>query len=643
MPHSFKLLLSASLLAVSAPIATTPAIAQEMSAEAPARTYSAEEFYTSTSYGSVGGSAHAFSPDGDHVLITSDASGVLNAYWLPVDGGEPVQLTNSTTDAYRATSAFPNDGRILFSADAGGNERNHVFVREEDGSIEDLTPGEETRATFAGWNEEGTHFYIETNERDASVSDVYRYSASDYSRELVFENPGGYFLGSRSPDGRYQLLTSVRTNSDSDIYLVDLEGDRSPVHITPHEGDVSHGDQGFSADGSKVIYSTNEFGEFAQSWTYDIGTGERALLAEDDWDVSYVGYSDSGRYRITSFNRDGTSDAVLYDTVEGREVSLDGVPEGNMGGFRFSPDEGMALFSANTDTSPTDLYISNLETGETRRLTSALNPAIDESDLVNSSVLRFASYDGIEIPGILYRPQGASADNPAPAVVWVHGGPGGQSRRGYNPAIQHLVNHGYAVYAINNRGSSGYGKTFFHMDDQRHGDADLRDVTASADYLQGLDWIADDRIAIAGGSYGGYMTAAALAFHPEVFDAGINIFGVTNWVRTLESIPAWWGPQRDALYDELGDPATDGERLRAISPLFHADNITSPMLVVQGANDPRVLQVESDELVEAIRANGVPVEYVLFPDEGHGFARRENRVTASEAYLTFLNEHVGTE
>ena len=143
-----------------------------------------------------------------------------------------------------------------------------------------------------------------------------------------------------------------------------------------------------------------------------------------------------------------------------------------------------------------------------------------------------------------------------------------------------------------------------------------------------------------GGSYGGYMTAAALAFHPEAFDAGVNIFGVTNWVRTLNSIPAWWGAQRVALFDEMGDPATDAERHRAISPLFHAAGIRRPMLVVQGANDPRVLQVESDELVAAVRANNVPVEYVLFPDEGHGFLRKENRISASEAYLRFLDQHL---
>jgi dipeptidyl aminopeptidase/acylaminoacyl peptidase len=320
-------------------------------------------------------------------------------------------------------------------------------------------------------------------------------------------------------------------------------------------------------------------------------------------------------------------------------VTLRGVPAGDLGGVRFNRDETRIAFTVASDTSPSDIFVANLANGQARRLTRALNPAIDERQLVTATVARFPSYDGVQIPGILYRPREASAANPVPAVVLVHGGPGGQSRRGYSAQIQHLVNNGYAVYAINNRGSSGYGKTFFHMDDRRHGDVDLRDVVASRDWLAGQDWISD-RVAVMGGSYGGYITAAAMAFHPTVFDVGIDIFGVTNWVRTMNSIPAWWGAQRAALFDEMGDPATDAERHRRISPLFHAARIRRPMLVIQGANDPRVLKVESDELVAAIRANNVPVEYVVFPDEGHGFLRKQNRIDASEAYLRFLNQHL---
>jgi dipeptidyl aminopeptidase/acylaminoacyl peptidase len=261
-----------------------------------------------------------------------------------------------------------------------------------------------------------------------------------------------------------------------------------------------------------------------------------------------------------------------------------------------------------------------------------MNPDIDREHLVASEVVRYESFDGLEIPGILYMPHGASADNPVPALVWVHGGPGGQSRTGYSATRQHLINHGYAIFAANNRGSSGYGKTFYHLDDKRHGEEDLQDIVYARKYLETLDWIDGDKIGVLGGSYGGYMVAAALAFEPEAFDVGINIFGVTNWVRTLKSIPPWW--------EAMGDPATDEERHRRISPLFHAENIVKPLLVVQGANDPRVLQVESDELVAAVQANEVPVDYVIFPDEGHGFRKRENRITASEAYVRFLDKYL---
>lgn len=606
--------------------------------------YTAAQFYDSISYSLAGsGRGSAWSPDGSHVLINSDATGVFNASLLPVDGGDPIPLTESTDDATFAISFFPGDDRILYTADDSGDELNHVFVREADGTSRDLTPGDGHKANFAGWSQDASTFYVATNERDPQNFDIYAYDASDYSRELIFENDG-FLPAGMSGDGRWLALRKNRTSADSDIYLVDLQADdKTPQIITEHEGDISHGVYGFTPDGSQLVYATNEHGEYNQAWTYDLASGEKAEYLSADWDVSFVSHSKSGRYRVSGINEDALTRVTIEDMESGESVELDGLPDGNIGQVRFDEDEGRIAFNLSSDTSPADIYTANLETGETSRLTTALNEAIDESHLVTASIARFESYDGVEIPGVLYRPHGSSADNPAPAVVLVHGGPGGQSTRGYRAMAQHLVNHGYAIYAINNRGSSGYGKTFFHMDDRKHGDVDLKDVVASKDFLQSMDWIADDRIAVMGGSYGGYMTAAALAFHPETFDAGINIFGVTNWVRTLKSIPAWWGANRDALYDEMGDPATDEVRHRAISPLFHADKITKPMLVVQGATDPRVLQVESDELVAAIEANGVPVEYVLFDDEGHGFRKRENRITASDAYVAFLDEHIGTE
>ena len=604
--------------------------------------HSAEVFFNTTSFSLASSAGAAFSSASGEILISSDETGVFNAFALDPEAGERRALTQSEADATFAVSWFPDGERILVTADSGGDELNHVYVREADGTLVDLTPGEQVKASFEGWSENGSDIWISTNERDGGAFDLYTYDAETYERELVFENTEALQLSAVSRDGRWLALGRPRTSADSDILLADLtDPDAEPELITEHEGNIAYSAYTFTPDSAALVYATNEFGEWNQAWRYDIETGEREALIEADWDVMYVSYSPSGRYRVSAVNADGFTVATLLDRETGEDVALPGsVPAGDIGSVRFNADETEMAFVVTSSTAPANIHWLDIPGREHRQLTEALNPELKPEDLVEAEVMRFESFDGLEIPGILYRPHNAGADTPVPALVWVHGGPGGQSRAGYSATIQHLVNNGYAVYAANNRGSSGYGKTFYHMDDRRHGEEDLRDIVAAGDYLRSLDWVREDAVGVIGGSYGGYITAAALTFHPEAFDVGINIFGVTNWVRTLQSIPPWWESFREALYDEMGDPATDAERHRAISPLFHADQIIRPMLVVQGANDPRVLQVESDELVAAARENGATVEYVLFEDEGHGFRRRDNRIEASQAYLEFLDSYL---
>ena len=599
--------------------------------------YSAQAFFETTSYGLPGSAGHAFSPDGQSLLMSSDETGVFNVYALPLDGSMPEQLTQSTDNAVFAVSWFPADKRILYTYDGGGNELNHVFVRETDGSTRDLTPGDELKAGFLAWTKDGQSFYLTSTERDGKSFDIYRYAASDYNREMVFENPG-FQISAISDDGRWIALDKPRTSADSDIFVVDLESDNpEPTLITSHTGNISYQTFEFTRDNNSLVYATNEFGEFNQAWKFDLQSGESSVVFEAPWDVSYISYSPAGRYQVAGVNADARTEVTLLDTQSGTEVSLPELPPGDLRNVRFSADETHIALIVNADDSPSNIHLIDLAGGQSRQLTQALNPAIDQGHLVSSEVVRYKSFDGLEIPSILYRPHGASAGNPVPALVLVHGGPGGQTRTGYAAMVQHLVNHGYAVLGANNRGSSGYGKTFYHLDDKRHGEEDLQDIVYGRAYLESLDWVDGSRVGIIGGSYGGYMVAAALAFEPEAFDVGIDIFGVTNWERTLASIPPWWESFKEALYDEMGDPATDAERHRRISPLFHAENIVKPLLVVQGANDPRVLQVESDELVAAVQANEVPVEYLVFPDEGHGFRKRDNRISASDAYVKFLD------
>ena len=611
-------------------------------------TYGAEDFFATTSiFGS------SFSADGEQLLVTSDQSGVFNVYSMPVVGGPMTQLTHSTTDAIFSNGWFRHDDRFLYTADQGGNELNHVYVREPDGTVLDLTPGEELKASMMRWSDDGRSVYLRTNERDPEFFDLYRYDVeptvvdagasprSRYPRQRVYQNPGGYELSDVSPNGGWVALTRVNSNSDSDIFVTRIDPPSGlMVHVTPHEGDIEHAVATFSPDSRTLYYQSNEGSEFQRVWSYDLQDADRALAYEAPWDVSSFRFSQDGRYWSVAVNADARTELRLYETATGRQVELPTFPAGDVAGVSVEPGGDRMVFRVNGDTSPTNLYLFDPGSDELTRLTDTLNPAIDAADLVEAVMVRYPSFDGLEIPAVQYKPHAAAADNPAPALVWVHGGPGGQSRGGYNPMIQHLVNHGYAVLAVNNRGSSGYGKTFFHLDDRKHGDVDLQDCIYGRRYLESLDWVDGERVGIIGGSYGGYMVCAALAFEPDAFDVGIDIFGVTNWLRTLESIPPWWADFREALYAEMGDPVEDRDRLHAKSPLFHASNITKPMLVVQGANDPRVLQAESDEMVEAVRANGVPVEYVLFEDEGHGFRSKANRIAASNAFVNFLDEHL---
>ena len=620
------------------------AAGEEQAARQPA-VYSAAAFHNTTSY-----SGASFSADESRLLVSSDVSGVWGVYSMPVSGGEAAPLTDSAGPVF-AQSYFPGDDRFLYSGDQGGNELNHLYVGSDgagdvpEGAV-DLTPGENVRASFAGWGSDGEAFFVRTNERTPFAMDLYRYEAPppgtwDFARHRVFENDGTFNLGDVSDDGRWLALDRLNSNYDSDVYAYDLEDGRL-VHASSHEGEVEHSSGGFTPDSSQLYYGTTEHGEFAQAWSYDLESGERELVLEADWDVFYVTFSETGRYQVSAINEDGATAVEVLDTETGAPVELSALPAGDVAGVRFSTSDRLMAFYLSSDRAPSDLYVYDLDQGgEAIRLTESLNPEIDIEDLVTTDVIRYPSFDGLEIPAILWRPHGASAESPAPAMVWVHGGPGGQTRRTYRAEIQHLVNQGYVVLGVNNRGSSGYGKTFFHMDDKKHGEVDLQDCVWARTWLESQDFVDGSRVGIIGGSYGGYMVAAALAFEPEVFDVGIDIFGVTNWIRTLESTPPWWQAQKVALLGELGDPATERERLHRISPLFHASNVVRPLLVVQGANDPRVLQVESDELVEAVRANGVPVEYVLFPDEGHGFRNRVNRIEASGRYAAFLAEHLG--
>lgn len=622
----FCLIFIVSLLLVSCQKSETPQIQQ----------YTIEQFMDTVS---IGGSS--FSSDEQTILFSSNQTGIYNAYILPIQGGEPTPLTNSTEDAIFALSFFPQDNRILYSSDKGGNEITHIYLRDEDGTVQDLTPDEKAKAGFYGWSFDEKSFYFSSNKRDQRFMDIYEMAIETFTPQMVYQNDEGYELGSISRDKRYFAFIKPITTSNSDIFLYDRQT-KEMKHLSPHEGDINYSPQTFSQDSKSLYYTTDEDSEFTYLKRYDIQAGQSETIEQANWDIWFSYFSRNGKYRVVGINEDAQTVIKVYETATNQTIPLPELPGGNITSINISKSEQLMAFYFNGSRSPNNIYVYNFSSREYTKLTDTMNPEINPEDLVEAEVVRYPSFDGLEIPAIYYKPHVKPGEK-VPALVKVHGGPGGQTRIGYNPAVQYLVNHGFAIIDVNNRGSSGYGKTFYKMDDQKHGDVDLDDCVWAKKYLNSTGYVDENKIGIMGGSYGGYMVLAALTFRPEEFTVGVDLFGISNWVRTLESIPPWWESFKEALYAEMGNPETDLEKLRAKSPLFHAENIVRPLMVLQGANDPRVLKVESDEIVEAVKKNGVPVEYIVFDDEGHGFVNKENQIKGYSAVLEFLNKYLKGE
>ena len=597
--------------------------------------YTIEQFMATTR---VGGAS--FTGDEKSILFHSNKSGIFNVYSMPIGGGEQKQLTNSNKESTYLVSAFPNDARFLYRHDTGGDENEHIYLRELDGSERDLTPGEKTKANFLKWSRDRKSFFVSTNERDPKFFDVYEVNISDFKREPIYQDETGYDFADISNDRRFIAFGKPgKSTVDADVYLYDTQT-KEMKNITQHEGEVDNQPQTFDPESKYLYFLSDEGAEFKYIARHELATGKREAFEKAAWDIFTISFSKSGKYRVVVMDEDARTKVKVTEVATDKPLELPKLPDGDITGVRISDSEKLMAFYHNGPRSPNNLFVYDLAGAKPTKLTESLNPEINPEDLVESRVVRYKSFDGLEIPAILFQPHGATPEKKAPAVVLVHGGPGDQARKPYHVLAQFLANHGYVILDVNNRGSSGYGKTFHKADDRKHGREPLWDCVEAKKYLRSLGYVDGEKIAIMGGSYGGFMVLAALTFKPDEFAAGVDIFGVSNWVRTLESVPPYWENVRNALYNEMGHPEKDAEMLREISPLFHADKITKPLMVLQGANDPRVLKAESDEIVEAVKKKNGVVEYVVFDNEGHGFTKKDNEIRAYKAILDFLNKHL---
>ncbi len=607
----------------------------EPAARKDVKQYTANQLFNNKAIG--GG---AFNADESKVLVHANNTGIFNLYEINIADTAMNPLTHSTKESFFSVDYLPGTAKYLYTADQGGNENDHIYLQAPGDSVaKDVTPWPASTSSVYGWSDDKKSLFVTSNKRNQSYFDLWKMDTTSWTATMFYQNDSGYNPGLVSHNERYVALTKSITTDKNELYLYDRN--TKALKKISNDSESTWNPTGFERNDSIFYYITNDGNEFSYVVKYNLNTGASAKYFSDDWDVNYMSISEKEKYHTIFINADGKNKVLLFDHATNKPVDFPEIKDADVKSVNISPTEKNMLLTVGSSRSPDNLYSYNFETKALKQLTQTLNSEVDANDLVSAEVIRFKSFDGKEIPAIYYKPLTASKDNKVPALLWIHGGPGGQSRIGFSNSIQHLVNQGYAVLAVNNRGSSGYGKTFYKMDNKDHSNGDLKDCIWAKKWLQQQNYIDSAKIGIEGGSYGGCMVLGALAFYPDEFKVGVDLFGVANWPRTLKSIPPYWESFRKALYEELGDPFTaDSVRLKNISPLYNYEKIKKPLIVFQGMNDVRVLPVESEEIVAGVKKNNVPVEYITYADEGHGFAKKENQITTSNKTVEFLNKYL---
>lgn len=571
-----------------------------------------------------------WSPDGGRVAFLTEITGVPQIWEVAVEGASwPEQLTfHEERVSYAAYS--PTEDNILFGMDAGGNERSQLFLLGY-GGVTDLTRAPDAIHYPGGFSPDGLRIAYTATRRNGTDFDVFVQDLPGGEPETVWEVSGYHTVAGWAPDGTALVVSRHHSNVNNDLYLLDLTSGEATL-LTPHEDDARFSGANVTPDGASVYLTTDRDGEFLRLARLDLATLTLEYLTKDDWDVEGVELSSDGRYLVASRNVDGYSDVLLFDG-RGRRMPDPQLPEGIVGGFEFSPDSGRLAFTLTAPERNPDVWVLYLAGGEARRLTRSSTAGIPPRTFRKPRVVRYTSFDGREIPALFHEPE---AEN-APVIVNVHGGPESQARPAFAPVTQYLLNRGYAVFFPNVRGSTGYGKAYTHLDD-----VELR-MDSVSDLAHAALWLRErghGRIAVMGGSYGGFMVLAALTEYPDLWTAGVDIVGIANLVTFLENT----GSYRRALREpEYGSLEKDRAFLESISPIHKAESITAPLMVVHGKNDPRVPVGEAEQIVERVQGNGGSVEYLLYEDEGHGLAKLKNRLDAYPKIAAFLDRHLGPD
>jgi dipeptidyl aminopeptidase/acylaminoacyl peptidase len=590
--------------------------------------------------------APSFSHDGKRLSFLTNITGVAEVWSVPIDthAATPAWPEQLTFRGERVAGAnySPVDDVLLVSADVGGNERDQLYLLSADGAdFIALTTQPEKIYRFGGWSPDGSRIIYSSNERDSRYFDIYERNLETGKTQQLFQHDGTNHAFRYSLDGRYVLMSRAHSNVRNQLFLLDTTtGETRPLTPEMEDGQSLHVMPAWSVDRSGLYLLSNRGRQFLSLAWLDLATAEMTYLRDDPWDVDSLALTRDGTHMALVFNEDGYSRLLLFDVSKGWDTRLElpapALPEGIYGVTWSKDGKRLAVEVYRANDAP-DVWIWDVREQVLWRATCSSLGGIPQESFVEPSLVRYPTFDGRQIPAFLYLPHDMQPHE-LPVVIHVHGGPEGQSRPEFDPVVQYLVTRGYAVLKPNVRGSTGYGYEYQSLDDVRLRMDSVVDLQHAVYWLRESGIADPKRIAVMGGSYGGFMVLSAITTYPDLWAAAVDIVGVANFVTFLENTGPWRRKLREAEYGSLEH---DREYLEQISPIHHVDRITAPLFVVHGANDPRVPVGEAEQIVAALRSRNVPVEYMRFEDEGHGLVKRANRLVAYPAIARFLDYHMG--
>ncbi|MBI3912931.1 MAG: S9 family peptidase [Chloroflexi bacterium] len=598
-----------------------------------------EQFSAVRRYGGNSGFSMAWSPDSEWLAYVCNITGHWNVWKQPADGGYPVQLTFFTKNSARNV-AWSRDGKtILFNADIDGNELHQLYtIPARGGTPTQITdaPNAQHSISPSAFAPNNRFIAYAANDLDPRNLNVLMRDLKTGAVTRLIADEGNFVPASWSPDGHSLLCAQIHLNTDIDLILVDV---KTKKNLTQHEGEIIYAPGPWSREkGKRGFYFVSDEGhEHHALGYYDLKKNKRAWVEKPVWDVEQIAASRDGRYLATVVNADGFSQLNVRNLKTGKRVALPKMPRGVIAFLSFSPDSQRLALLMSGSTFCVQPFVLQLKPAKLIQLTESMLGGIDPQTMVEPKLIRYPTHDGRKIPAWLYKPKGLQGK--APVVLSVHGGPEAQERPlyAYSGLYQYWLSRGIGVLAPNIRGSTGYGKTYQGLIHRDWGGAELKDQEAAVKYLRALDWVDGSRIGFFGGSFGGFSCLSCVTRLPDLWAAAVGWFGPSNLITFVKSVPPFW---RRFMKQWVGDPDEDRDLLIERSPITYVENVKTPLYIIQGAKDFRVVKAESDQFVEKLRARNVPVKYDVYEDEGHGFTKRENEVKALKDSAEFLEQRL---